>query len=246
MKAETIIQPEQSGFSFCNLPRKVLLRCCEITRDEQHLKDNLNYEDQAICIQSLSWSDRGGMSGAQRADSISSASTRKIGLYRKLTNIAKKKLYRAYWAWQDIRLPREARIRGTLHALPHHLHTNGCGDFQLAAKADWEKLLGYPELHVFSMHLDSLMEFTFHYGGVKEKLLDAGMVIYHIEHSFGSGWTPGVDELLQNRMRENEVEWLEHTTVIHLSGNMRFFDKALTFNDKNWGLGTDTLEEWIY
>ncbi len=218
--AETIIQPGQNRFSFCNLPRKLLLRCGAIVRDEQRLKDNLNYEDQAICIQSFSWGDGEGLSYMPASESASSAKSRAAtGLHRKFANVVKRNLYRAYWT----RLPREARIRGTLQALPHHLHTNASGDFQLAAKSDWEKLFGYAELHAYSMHLDSLMEFTFHYGGVKEKVLDPKMVIYHIEHSFGSGWTPEGGGALESKMKENNVDWLEYSTVIHLAGNMRFF-----------------------
>src|SRR5437870_3627597 len=64
-------------------------------------------------------------------------------------------------------------------ALPA-LHTNGCGDFTLMSRGAWLELRGYPELHMFSMFIDSLLVYTAHWHGLKEEFLPHP--IYHIEH----------------------------------------------------------------
>jgi hypothetical protein len=37
------------------------------------------------------------------------------------------------------------------------MHTNACGDFTLLARRQWHKLRGYPEIPIWSMHIDSLL-----------------------------------------------------------------------------------------
>src|SRR5262249_10127703 len=51
------------------------------------------------------------------------------------------------------------------------LHTNACGDFTLMSREAWETVRGYPELEMFSMHIDSLLLYQAHWRGVREAYL---------------------------------------------------------------------------
>ena len=76
------------------------------------------------------------------------------------------------------------------------LHFNGCGDFALMSKADWDSLGGYLEDPIFSWNVDSLVLIDAYYCGIPEKYLLPPKTIHHVEHSAGSGWTPGKGEQL--------------------------------------------------
>ena len=71
------------------------------------------------------------------------------------------------------------------------LHYNACGDFTLMAKEDWDAMRGYPELEIFSLHIDSLFLMSAYDSGFRERELKPPQEIYHIEHSIGTGITPG-------------------------------------------------------
>jgi hypothetical protein len=77
-----------------------------------------------------------------------------------------------------------------------YLHFNGCGDFTLVSKEDWDSLGGYLEDPIFSWNVDSLFLIDTYYYGLHEVYLMPPKAIYHIEHSAGSGWTPGKGEQL--------------------------------------------------
>src|SRR5207248_7928252 len=63
------------------------------------------------------------------------------------------------------------------------LHTNACGDFTMLAREDWERLRGYAELQIFSMHLDSLLLYEAYYLGLRQLVLQGA--VYHLEHESG-------------------------------------------------------------
>jgi hypothetical protein len=66
------------------------------------------------------------------------------------------------------------------------LHTNGCGDFTLLSREAWHTLRGYPELPIWSMHLDSLFCYTADAAGYREEVLPGPARMYHLEHA--SSW----------------------------------------------------------
>ncbi len=143
-----------------------------------------------------------------------------------------------WWMYQEHRRVRTARPR---------LHTNTCGDFTLLARDQWFRLRGYPELEIFSMHLDSLFCYMAHYSRVREKILRDPMRIYHIDHQ--TGWTP--------EMANDKTTWigrLDPDVVPQLTmdqfdswvGEMRRKSEPLTFNSELWGLAEEDLEETIF
>jgi FkbM family methyltransferase len=128
---------------------------------------------------------------------------------------------------------------------PRLLHTNGCGDFTLAARSDWFDLRAYPEWDLFSLHLDSVFCYAAHHAGVHEWTLDAPMRIYHIEHGKGSGWTPEGSAQLIERLRQQQVTWLDNADVTAWVDQMRRFNCTMIFNRENWGLPDIPLRETV-
>jgi hypothetical protein len=129
-------------------------------------------------------------------------------------------------------------------------HSNACGDFALMSKSDWIKLMGYPELEMYSFHIDSMILVTGHYFGIREIDLAPPKEIYHIEHSAGSGWTPGYGEQqLFERLDKSGIPYLNWRDLLQYSRELRAtHDPAQTFIGKNkpaWGLADRDLPESI-
>lgn len=123
------------------------------------------------------------------------------------------------------------------------LHTNGCGDFTLMARPDWERVRGYPELDMFSFHLDSLLCYAAHHAGIREKVLFDPMRIYHIEHGTGSGWTPEGEGRLNQRLEKAGIPQLDPRQLDDWAVEMRRERKTMVFNGEDWGLAACALPE---
>jgi hypothetical protein len=126
---------------------------------------------------------------------------------------------------------------------PVFLHLNACGDFTLMAREHWFELRGYPELEIFSLHLDSVFCYMAHHGGAREELLPEPMRIYHIEHGIGSGWTPEGATRLMERVTAKGIPVLTFDEVCAWATQMRQHDRPLQFNGDNWGLTNEALPE---
>lgn len=93
------------------------------------------------------------------------------------------------------------------HGIPF-VHLNGCGDFTLLSKADWDRMGGYIEDPIFSWHVDSLFLIDSYYLGIREVYLPYPKTIFHVEHGAGSGWSPGKgEELLFERLEWNKTPY---------------------------------------
>jgi hypothetical protein len=122
------------------------------------------------------------------------------------------------------------------------LFTNACGDFTLAKKSVWDFVNSYPELDLFSMHLDSVLLFTLHYAGFNQKILPESMVHYHIEH--GAGWTPDGNEKMYLNLKKKNIPWLGFNhDVMKLILLMRRYGKPISFNASDWGMLKEKLTE---
>lgn len=123
------------------------------------------------------------------------------------------------------------------------LHTNGCGDFTLAAREHWMRLRGYPEFDLFSMNIDSVFCYAAHYGGAREEIMPEPMRIYHIEHATGSGWTPEGQAQLFERLAAKGIGFVSYADVIGWAEQMRRLNCTMIFNNEDWGLGKFDLVE---
>lgn len=126
---------------------------------------------------------------------------------------------------------------------PAFLHLSACGDFTLMAREHWDDLRGYAELDLFSMHLDSLLCCAAHHAGVREKVLDQPMRIYHIEHGIGSGWTPEGKGQLYERLAQRRIQCVSYQDVVWSIAQMRRLGAAVIFNLEDWGLSGTALSE---
>ena len=129
--------------------------------------------------------------------------------------------------------------------LPVNLHTNACGDFTLLSAEHWNAVRGYPELEVFSMHLDSVLCYAAHHSGAREMSLRDPMRIYHIEHGAGSGWTPEGEKKLYTRIDSAGISRLTSEQLFEMGLEMRREGRAKVFNKENWGMIDETLPETV-
>jgi len=123
------------------------------------------------------------------------------------------------------------------------LHLNTCGDFTLMHRDIWEAVRGYPEFEMYSMHLDSLLCTQARVAGAREIALRDPKRCYHLEHATGSGFKPENTGALNNRLERAGVERLSIEEFHRLAIEMRRNGRPTIFNDKNWGLANEELDE---
>jgi hypothetical protein len=126
---------------------------------------------------------------------------------------------------------------------PANLHLNGCGDFQMLAREQWDACRGYAEFETFSMNIDGLLSYTACASGVQERMLD--MPIFHLEHEVGSGWSPEGEAILKRRIAERGITWLNATTVHIWAAYMQWLRRPMIFNGPDWGMASATLPERV-
>ncbi len=128
-----------------------------------------------------------------------------------------------------------------IHPLYPRLHTNACGDFTLLARKNWYALRGYPELEMFSFHLDSVLCHMAYQSGLGERVLGGKMRLYHIEHS--SGWTMRSDRKMHRRWNRLGVPVLTFSQFENWASKMQTKKRPLAFNGKGWGLAGEEIPE---
>ena len=123
------------------------------------------------------------------------------------------------------------------------LHTNACGDFTLLARKAWFATRGYPELQIFSMHLDSLFLYQAHYAGIREAFLRHR--VYHLEH--GSGFKPDDAGLraLNERLERSAIPQVSNEQFLEWAFEMFRTRRPMVFNDESWGLAAEPLHEEV-
>jgi hypothetical protein len=113
----------------------------------------------------------------------------------------------------------------------------------LMAREHWFALRGYPELEMFSMSLDGLLETLAYSNGIVEQIWETPLCIYHLEHQKGSGWTPEGEAQLRTRIAESGITWLDSNTVHIWAAYMQWLHRPMIFNEAGWGMGEVTLTE---
>lgn len=135
-------------------------------------------------------------------------------------------------------LYRGVRRRASRRAQPH---TNAAGDFTLLHRRIWDVLKGYPELEVFSLHIDSLLIYQAIQAGSHQRVLSEPMRIYHIDHSMG--WTFEAAAGKVSGRSAGDVPHVTEAQLLDWITSMRSGGRPLPFNSDNWGLATDDLPE---
>jgi hypothetical protein len=121
------------------------------------------------------------------------------------------------------------------------MHTNACGDFTLLSRDEWCALRGYPELPMFSLHLDSVFCQMAHHAGIREVILNRRCHLYHIDHE--SGWSPQEAVRLVRRMESLQVPVVDRELYDGWVATMTRQGRPIIFNDEDWGLAQEELPE---
>jgi hypothetical protein len=128
------------------------------------------------------------------------------------------------------------------------LHTNGCGDFTMLSRYGWGRLRGYPEWHLFSWAIDSVLLYQAHYNGMRIEELPADAVHYHIEHDYGSGWSPEGATSLWERIGRAGIPYLDmddfRRIVLELDDNATRGEQTI-YCGLGWGYGNLDMPEEV-
>jgi hypothetical protein len=121
------------------------------------------------------------------------------------------------------------------------LHTNASGDFTLLSKSDWNRVGGYAEFELYSMHIDGLFLYQAHYRGIRERFLRAP--VYHIEH--GGGFRPEAegDESLGSQLAKRALPQISSEELVDWFVEMYENQAPKPFNRDDWGLAEYELTE---
>jgi hypothetical protein len=121
------------------------------------------------------------------------------------------------------------------------LHTNACGDFTLVSRAGWFKAGGYPELELFSMHIDSLFLYQAYYAGIHERFIPYRA--YHIEHDEGFKPDPRSLDRLNSRLEQAAIPQISNEQFLEWIVEMYRSRRPKFRNLENWGLANELLDE---
>jgi hypothetical protein len=117
-------------------------------------------------------------------------------------------------------------------------HFEACGDFTMMAREEWERLRGYPELPLYSMHQDSIGLKMALVSGLRQVVLPEPMRAYHIEHGMGWGVAEDRSRLLTSFPMLSDADLARWFAKLEAAGT------ALTPNGPDWGFAGETFAEW--
>jgi hypothetical protein len=124
------------------------------------------------------------------------------------------------------------------------LDTSACGDFTLMHKDEWLKIEGYPELDLYSIHIDSMALIAANALGIKQEILPAKACSFHIYHE--NGWNSfkvSPVELIRFIEKRPGLDWYS----VYSSGSYLIKQKKTwCLNKHNWGFADEKFKEFIF
>jgi hypothetical protein len=124
------------------------------------------------------------------------------------------------------------------------LDTFACGDFTLMSKNDWFRIEGYPELDLYSIHIDSMGLIAAAALEMRQEILPQEMCSYHIHHE--EGWESFADNpvgLIKFMERRPGLDWY---TVAETGKWLIKNHKTWGLNKPDWGFVDEQLKEYIF
>lgn len=119
------------------------------------------------------------------------------------------------------------------------LDFDACGDFTLMSKADWEKIEGYVELQMYSLHIDSMAIYAAHAKGLLQEVFEPQACTFHMEHT--GGWE--IDDPIERikfYSKRPSLDWW----FVEQAGEKIIRERSnYGINDENWGLNNIELQE---
>lgn len=124
------------------------------------------------------------------------------------------------------------------------LDTSACGDFTLMHKDDWLKIEGYPELDLYSIHIDSMALVAANALKIKQVILPAKACSYHIYHE--NGWESFKEspvDLIRFIEKRPGLDWYS----VYSSGKYLIKNKKTWgLNKPDWGFAHEKFKEYIF
>ena len=123
-----------------------------------------------------------------------------------------------------------------------HLATDACGDFTLMHREAWQAIQGYPELDMYSIHIDTLGIASACALGYEQMLLPAKASTYHVYHE--DGWT-SLSPMQKIKFLEKRpglgIDVVISAALEAIKAQSPFF-----LNSPTWGLANEILEEVVF
>lgn len=119
------------------------------------------------------------------------------------------------------------------------LDMDACGDFTLMSKQNWIDIQGYPELEIYSIHIDSMGVIAASALEFKQVVLNPEECTYHMEHTGGWEFTNPIDKIHFYTKKPMLDWWTVREAALYLMENKKTFD----LNKQNWGFSNIELQE---
>jgi hypothetical protein len=120
------------------------------------------------------------------------------------------------------------------------LDTYACGDFTMMSKKAWLDIEGYPEMDLYSIHVDTMGVLAAFAAGYRQILLKKEACIYHIDH--GDGWDSQKNplELLKFSIKRPCIDMNNvNAAGLYLCKNKLRWG----INKPDWGYANEQFEE---
>ncbi|MFT6210364.1 MAG: hypothetical protein ACJAYA_001048 [Bacteroidia bacterium] len=124
------------------------------------------------------------------------------------------------------------------------LDTHACGDFTMMSKTDWERIEGYPELDLYSIHIDSMGLVAARAIGMTQVIFPPDACSYHIYHQ--DGWESFKEspiDLIRFIEKRPGLDW---GSVDEAGKWMIKHGKKWELNSEDWGWADKDFEEFIF
>lgn len=122
----------------------------------------------------------------------------------------------------------------------NELDLDACGDFTLMSKQNWIDIQGYPELEIYSIHIDSMGIIAAAAKGFKQVIFSGDECTYHIEHTGGWDFKSPLDRLHFYTKFPMLDWWAVRQAGIYLIENKSSFN----LNKADWGFADVELKEF--
>ncbi|OWY19292.1 hypothetical protein C7N43_29295 [Sphingobacteriales bacterium UPWRP_1] len=121
------------------------------------------------------------------------------------------------------------------------LDTDACGDFTLMSAKAWHDIQGYPELDLYSIHIDSMGLIAAAALGYQQIVFDETACTYHIDHT--DGWASmNPIEKVHFWHKKPGIGW----DIVSQCGQYLLQHKTTyNLNQPNWGFADTALEEIV-
>jgi hypothetical protein len=134
----------------------------------------------------------------------------------------------------------KASYATTLNDKLNELDLDACGDFTLMSKTDWINIQGYPELEIYSIHIDSMGVLAAAAQGMKQIIFAGEECTYHMEHSGGWEFGNPIEKIHFYTKKPMLDWWTVREAGLHIMQNKSKFN----LNKEDWGMRNIDLKEY--